>query len=162
MSVNWIDLVLLITVVLVIWLEFRRGFGKAVFDFTAFIVALKVSLAYGSALGGLLRFVPDKQDNEALVFALFFLTVGGALWLIGKLIYDATLICIDTFDPPIGAVLGFAIAVIVGHAFMYTLFIASGAKGAVPDVITDSALGYSFLEFPAYHAVMGFLSSLAD
>jgi len=162
MSVNWIDLVLLITVISVIWLEFRRGFGKAIFDFAALIIALKVCLAYSHKLAAILRFIPDKPNNEALVFVVFFVVVGGGLWLVGKLAYDATLVSIDTFDPPVGAVLGFAVAVMIGHAFVYTLYLAAGAKAVVPDAIADSMLGYSFLEFPAYHAVMGFLSSLTS
>lgn len=161
MGVNWIDLILLAVVVLAVWIEFRRGFGKAIFDFVAVIVGLNIALSNSERLSGFLRFLPDAHDNQALIFSLFFLTLAGILWLIGKMIYDATLLSIDTFDPPIGAVLGFAIAVVLGHAFVNTLYIASGVKDIVPDVISDSTLGYSFLEFPAYHAVVNFLSSLA-
>jgi len=162
MSVNWIDLVLFTIVALVIWLEFCRGFGKAIFDFVAVLVAMRIALSYSSTAAGYLRFLSDKQDNDALVFGVSFLALSLVLWFIGKQIYDATLISLDTFDPPFGAILGFAIAVVIGHAFVNALFMTTGAARTIPDVIAGSALGYTFLEFPAYHAVIGFMSSLAQ
>jgi uncharacterized membrane protein required for colicin V production len=161
MTMNWIDLVLFVIVVLAVWLEFCRGFGKAIFDFVAVLVAIKLALSYSSVAAGFLRFLSDKQDNEALVFGVCFLVLSVVLWFIGKLIYDSTLLSLDAFDPPLGAILGFAVAVVIGHAFVNALFMTSGAAATIPDVIANSALGYTFLEFPAYHAVVGFMSSLA-
>lgn len=162
MSVNWIDFILFAVVALAVWLEFRRGFGKAIFDFVAVLVAIKIALSYSSIPAGFLRFLADKQDNEALVFGISFLVLSAILIFIGKLIYDATLLSLDSFDPPLGAIIGFAVAVVIGHAFVNSLFMTTGATANIPDVIANSALGYSFLEFPAYHAVVGFMSSLAQ
>jgi uncharacterized membrane protein required for colicin V production len=162
MGVNWIDLVLFAIVALAVWLEFQRGFGKAIFDFVAVLVAIKVALSYSPLASGFLRFLPDTQDNQALVFGVSFLALAAILWFIGKLIYDATLISLDTFDPPLGALVGFAVAVVLGHVLVNALFMTTGAAATVPEVIANSVLGYSFLEFPAYHAVINFMSSLTQ
>jgi hypothetical protein len=125
-------------------------------------VAIKLALSYSSLAAGFLRFLADKQDNEGLIFGVTFLVLSAIFWFIGKQIYDSTLISLDSFDPPLGAILGFTVAVVVGHAFVYALYMTSGSAATIPDVITNSTLGYTFLEFPAYHAVIDFMSSLTS
>ena len=162
MAVNWIDLALLVMIVSLVCLEFRRGFGKAVFDFVALVLALKLTSLFHVSLAKQLNILMDKQANVALVYFLSFTVIAVALWILGKIVYESTLISLDTFDPPLGAVLGFGIAVIVGHVIVKGLFLAGSVKGEPPAMLLGSTLGYEFLEFHIYHDVIGFLTRLGE
>ena len=162
MKVNWIDLVLVMTIVLAVSVEFRRGFGKAIFDFVAFFLALRAASLFYESLAGSFFFVRNARANEAVSFAATFVVLAAILWLIGKRVYDTTLISLDTFDPPLGAILGVGIAVIVGHALVKSLFLARSVGVVVPEALAQSTLGFEFLEFPAYNALLDFLFSLGQ
>ena len=162
MDVNWIDLVVILLMVVGVWVGFRRGFGRAIFDFAALFIALRTTLLYSGSLARAMQLTADKQSNEAWVFGLSFLVSGVILWFLGKWAYDATLVSLDTFDPPLGAALGFAISIVVAHVFVKLLFLAANTEGAVPDVIVHSTLGLETLEFPTYHAVLDFMFRLGQ
>jgi uncharacterized membrane protein required for colicin V production len=150
------------TVALAVIVEFRRGFGKALFDFAALFIALRAVSLFHKNLAGVFFFIHDRQANQAASFAVSFVVLAALLWLIGKRVYDSTLISLDTFDPPLGAVLGVGMALIVGHAFVKTLFLAYSVDGVQPEALAQSTLGLEFLDFPTYHAVMDFLFSLGQ
>lgn len=162
MAVNWIDLALIVIIVSVVCLEFKRGFGRAVFDFVALVAALKLTSLFYVSLAKQLSILTEKQTNEALVYFLSFIVIAVALWLLGKIVYESTLISLDTFDPPLGAVLGFGIAIIVGHVIVNSLYLAGSVKGQPPAILLGSTLGYEFLEFPTYHHVIDFLTRLGE
>ena len=162
LAVNWIDLALLVMIVSLVCLEFRRGFGKAIFDLVALVLALKVTSLFSASLAKQLAILTERQANEALVYFLSFTVIAVALWLLGRIVYESTLISLDTFDPPLGAVLGFGIAVIVGHVIVKGLFLAGSVKGEPPAMLLGSTLGYEFLEFPTYYHVIDFLMRLGE
>ena len=162
MKANWIDLFLVMTVALAVIIEFRRGFGKAIFDFAALLIALRTVSLFHKNLAGVFSFIHDRQANEAASFAVSFVVLAALLWLIGKRVYDSTLISLDTFDPPLGAVLGVGVAVIVGHVFVKTLFLAYSVDGVLPAALAQSTLGFECLDFPTYHAIMDFLFRLGQ
>src|SRR3990172_571356 len=158
---NVIDLVLVALVVGVVTLETRRGFGKGIFDFVALLISIRgVSLIVPHAAQAV-KLARDAPANEAVWFAALFVVLGGVLLFIGKLAYDSTLISLDTFDPFLGGVLGFAVAVIIGHALLKVLAISAGVDGAPPEILAKSPLGMEFYHFITWHKVIDFLSSLA-
>lgn len=159
---NIIDVVLIIITVGIAALETRRGFGKAIFDFAALLVGIRLVGMLAPVVAGSLNLAKDTPANEAAWFAVLFALVGTLLLFLGKLAYDSTLITLDTFDPFLGGVLGLGIAVIVGHAIVNTLAIAATVHGITPEIITNSRLGMEFYDFVTYHKVMHFLSSLAS
>lgn len=160
--VNTIDVVLVVLIVGVVALETKRGFGRAIFDFAALLIAVRIAPLLVPAASKSLQLARDAQANEAILFAAIFVLTGGALLYLGKLAYDSTLISLDTFDPFFGGVAGFAVVLIVGHAVVKALAISAGVDGAPPDVLASSSLGMQFYRFGAYHQVMDFLVSLPD
>jgi uncharacterized membrane protein required for colicin V production len=90
------------TVALAVFVEYRRGFGKAIFDFAACLIALRAVSLFHKNLVGLFFFIHDRQANEAASFVVSFVVLAALLWLIGKRVYESTLISLDTFDPPLG------------------------------------------------------------
>jgi len=159
---NTIDILLIVLVIGVVALETKRGFGKVIFDFVALLVTVRgVSLLAPSAARAI-HLAKDAPANEAIWFAVLFAVVGGILLYIGKLAYDATLISLDTFDPFLGGVFGFGVAVMIGHVIVKALAIAAHTNGAPPEILANSRLGMEFYQFVTYHKVMHFLSSLGE
>jgi len=161
LTANWIDLVLILIVVLGVAIGLKRGFGKAIFDFAALLVALRLAEMAYLPLSKSIHFSADKQANLAWSYGLSFVVIGAVLWFIGKAAYDTTLISLETFDPALGAMLGFGIAVIVGHALAKTAFIAT-AKLDYSELIAHSRLAAEFYGFGTYHSVVETMKRLGD
>lgn len=157
-----IDVVLVVLLIGAVAVETKRGFGRAIFDFAALLVAVRGMSLLAPVLARSIHFAKDAQANEAICFAALFVVVGGALLYLGKLAYDSTLISLDAFDPFLGSVVGFGVALVIGHVVVKSLAIAAGVDGVPPSALTDSALGMQFYQFTAYHKVFDFLSALPD
>ncbi|MEN6521493.1 MAG: CvpA family protein [Armatimonadota bacterium] len=155
-----IDIFLVVILLGIMLLETKRGFGKAVFDFVALLAAVRLVPLVVPQLAKSFCFMSESHANEALLFAGVFAVLGMVLLLIGKKVYDATLITLDTFDPPLGGVLGIGVAIILGHVVMKSLAIAASAGGVLPDALSNSSIGMEFYQFVTYHKVMVLLSSL--
>lgn len=155
-----IDILLVVIVLGIMILETKRGFGKAVFDFIALLATVRVVPLIAPKLAESFHFLGEPQANEALCFAGVFVVVGVGLLFIGKLVYDATLITLDTFDPVLGGVMGIGVAAILGHMIARSLAIAASAGGVPPEALVNSNLGMEFYQFVTYHKVVMLLSSL--
>jgi uncharacterized membrane protein required for colicin V production len=162
LSVNWIDLIVVIIIAAAVIIEFHRGFGKAIFDFVAMVLALHVSSLFYEGWAKSFHVLADKQANTALIFFVLFAVLAAILWIIGKIIYSYTLISLDTFDPPLGAALGLGVAVVICHVLMQTYYLAANVQGQPPVLIEQSWLGYEFLEFHVYHQIMDFMLRLGQ
>ena len=162
MSVNWIDLIMVTIVAAAVIIEFHRGFGKAIFDFLAIVLALRGASLFYEAWSKSVHIMADKQANEAMVFFLLFAVMAVVLLIIGKIVYGYTLISLDTFDPPLGAVLGLGIAIAVCHLLVQTYFLAANVQGEPPLLIEQSWFGYEFLEFHVYHRILDFMFRLGQ
>jgi len=159
-SANWVDLVLVLLVALIVIIETRRGFGKALFDLAAAVLTLKlVSFAYNDASASY-QIIQNTAANNALVYAAMLLAAGAACWFAGKLIYEHTLVSLEMFDPVLGMVLGVGVGIIAGHAFTNTLAIM-GSAGGLSEVLTKSLLGSEFHDFRTYRMVLSTLTRLA-
>ncbi|MEN6370975.1 MAG: CvpA family protein [Armatimonadota bacterium] len=155
-----IDVFLVIILLGIMVFEAKRGFGKAIFDFIALFVAVRLVPIVVPQLAKSFCFISESQANEALLFAGAFAVLAIALLFIGKKVYDATLITLDTFDHPLGGVLGIGVAIILGHVVMKLLAIAASTGGVLPDMLVKSSIGMEFYQFVTYHKVMALMSSL--
>ncbi|MDO8682233.1 MAG: CvpA family protein [Armatimonadota bacterium] len=162
MDINIIDFIIIVIIITCIWIGFRRGFGKSIFDFAAVLAALKISATSNAAVASYVPILGDKQANESLIFVLSFLTLGGVFWFIGKTVYDTIVFSLDSLDPPLGSAVGFAIAIIISHVLVNSFYLAASIKGVAPDIIARSTLGFEFFEFPAYHTIMNVLFHLGE
>jgi hypothetical protein len=138
------------------FIEMKRGFGRAVFDLAALLLAIKIVWALHEPLSGAVHLVRDTCTNQAVLYALGFLITGGALVFLGRLVHSATLVSTDVFEPILGGLCGLAIAIIASHALVQTIALGVGVD-TVPVVIADSVLGTEFLRFDTYHRVVELL-----
>ena len=155
--ISSLDFIVVAVFALALAVEVKRGFGKAVFDFAALLVAVRAAPMLAGALSGWIRAAPTPA-NEAVLYAVSFAIIGGVLVFLGKLLYDATLVSAETFDPLLGGFCGVAMAIILCHVLMRTVALAAGPE-SVPQVIRDSAMGTEFLTFESYHRLVNVLYS---
>lgn len=159
---NAIDVVLVVIAIVTVAIETKRGFGKVVFDFIALLITVRMVALISPKVASVISFSADPLVSEAIWFGIFFVVVGGILIYIGKIIYESTLLSLDTFDPFLGGVLGIGVAIVIGHVIVKTLAISAGVDGAPPDVLVNSKLGMEFYNFTTYHKIIQFLSSLSS
>ena len=157
---NVIDLVLAVLMIAAIALETKRGFGRAIFDFAALFISVRVASLVAPGTAKAYHIAKDAPANEAIWLAALFLLFAGILLYIGKLAYDRTQLTLEVFDPLIGAALGIGLGVIVCHVLVTTLAVSAGVNGQLPDVITNSGVGSEFYSFDTYHRVMDFMYNL--
>ena len=150
---NWIDACVAVFFVGAFILEFKRGFGRAIFDLAALLLALRIMGAVSEPLSGSVHLVGNAHTNQAILYVAGFLVVGAALVLLGRLIHSTTLVSTDVFEPLLGALCGLAIATIVSHVLVQTIALGGGDDN-LPLVVINSVLGMEFLRFDTYHQVL--------
>lgn len=156
---NWIDLVIVAVFTIVVAIEVRRGFGKALFDFAALLVAVRaVYVLTDPAMQSPIS-LSKTTLNPALLFAGLFVVLGIVLLFVGKFLYDTTLVSADHFDSALGGLCGVAVGITICHAAMRAVDIASGAHG-LPPVVASSLFGTQLLDFQWYNHVIQVLSNL--
>ncbi len=154
---NWIDVSIAVIFIGIGALEAKRGFGRALFDTAAALVALRAAFELNRPLARAVHLSADPYMNQAAVYAICFAALAAVLLYLGKLLYDITLVTAGVFDPVLGGMCGLAIAVIASHALVRTIALGSGGGDAVPAAIGASVFGMELLRFDTYHQVLEFL-----
>jgi uncharacterized membrane protein required for colicin V production len=150
---NWVDFTIIVLFAGTVLLEVKRGFGRAVFDLAALLVAVRAAPMLADPLSHSLSLSHSAATNSAIIYAACFALLGGLLIFLGKLVYDTTLISAETFDALLGGILGIGIAVILCHAFVRTIALTSGPSLASA-LVAQSAMGAEFLTFDSYHRLL--------
>lgn len=151
---NWVDVVIAVIFAAgVIW-ETRRGFGRAIFDFAALLVAVKLSPMISQPLSHAVRLVGSTHTNEALWYSLTFAVLGGVLLLVGKFVYSTTLVSAEVFDALLGGLFGVGISIVLCHAFVRVIALHAGSADIAPPMLVSSAFGSEFLTFDSYHQLL--------
>jgi uncharacterized membrane protein required for colicin V production len=150
---SWLDFILIAVFLTVVLVQVKRGFGRAVFDFFALFVAIRVVPLLSRPLAGMFKVALEPATNHAIIYACMFVFVGGTLVVLGRLIYSSTLISAEIFDPLLGGIFGIGAAVILAHAIVKTIAIGVGSH-LVTSAVANSALGMEFLKFETYHRVL--------
>lgn len=150
---NWLDVTAIGILVAAVVLEAKRGFGRAIFDLAAVLVAVRLAYMAKDPLSETLKVSAQTATNEAFAFAAPFVVLTIILWVLGKLVYDTTLISAEVFEPLLGGICGILIGITLAHVLTSTLFMAAGSK-TPPPAIQDSALGMEFLRFETYQRII--------
>jgi uncharacterized membrane protein required for colicin V production len=150
---TWVDAVVLVMFVGLVFIEIKRGFGQAIFDLAAVLIAMRLAYVLVNPQGGVIRAAPS---SEAVTYAVIFLALAVVMWFVGHLIYRSTLLNADMFDAFLGGVVGIFAATTVCHVFVTTLNLMAGPNDAT-NVVLNSPLAIEFLEFGMYHKILDFL-----
>lgn len=158
---TWFDVVGLLLLALVAWLESLRGFGRALFDIIGAIIALKVASVLSGPLSNSLSLFGAGGSSEAFWYATLFVVLCALVVIGSKLIYETTLLSLDVFDPVVGGLLGVGSGMIVAHVFLRTLLTIYG-DAAVAGLLMGSFVGQELIQFRSYHHVINWLQNLGN
>jgi hypothetical protein len=149
-----IDFLIIAVFVSAILVEMKRGFGKALFDFAALLLAIHSTSLLLGPLAGAVKVSSHAQTNETVLYAGLFVVMGSVLLYLGSLVYSTSLISADYFDPILGALCGLGIAIVVAHGLARAITLYVGADAAI---LQQSSLGVEMLDFTTYHRIMDVL-----
>ncbi len=159
---NIIDAVLAILIIGAVGLEYKRGFGRAIFDFVALLVAVRFVWVISPSVASAIQVAGDAPANEAIWFVTLFVLIGLVLLFLGKWTYEATLISLNPLDSVLGGGVGLAVAIIVGHTIVSALGVSASVNGAPPQALAESWLGMEFYSFTTFHRIEEILMALVS
>ena len=158
---NWFDVVAILLVLLVAWIESLRGFGRAIFDFVGALIALRIAIFAGKPLATAVPLLQPEAHSEALWMGATFVLLTVLIIIATKYIYETTLLSLDVLDPIVGGLFGLGSGIIVAHLFMRSLLTAyAGTDFAT--VVLNSFMGQELITFRTYHIVVQALQNLGN
>ena len=157
----WIDVVALLMIVTIAWLESVRGFGHALFDLVGALIALRVAIFLSAPLADAAPVMQPPAQAEAFWLATIFLILIALTIIATKFIYDSTLLSLDVLDPVVGALCGLASGIMVAHILLRMVHVAY-ADTEFAQVLMDGFMAKELLEFRSYHAFVTALQNLGN
>jgi uncharacterized membrane protein required for colicin V production len=150
---TWIDIVIILIFIGVLFLEMVRGFFPALLWF---IIEYVVMLVADHSYTGLAKSFQFFQGttNDGFWHGFIFIALSAlGLWLSH---YLATMADIDLggFEQAVGMIIGFGTAIIIAHSFVHMLDIGS-VNGPTHQVIVRSSLANEMLNFPTLNRWVG-------
>jgi uncharacterized membrane protein required for colicin V production len=159
--VTWFDIVALVLIVVVAWLESIRGFGRALVDLVGGVIIIKLTPVVSAPAAQTVALLGTPDANKGLWFGLTFLLLAALIVLAARLIYNTTLLSLEYFDPIVGALFGAATGMIVAFAFLHSLQLGYGT-GEPGKVLAASFMGQELLSLRSLHRVLDACYHLGD
>jgi uncharacterized membrane protein required for colicin V production len=156
---TWFDIVGVLLIVLIAWLESIRGFGRALFDMAGAIIALKAAPEMAAPLAKMIPVMGSAGGNESFWLAASFLLLALFTLLAARLIYQSTLLSLDYLDPIVGSIFGVVSGIITAFIFLRVLQLGYGASEQAT-ILLNSFVGQEILKLRAYHYVVNALQNL--
>jgi len=158
---NWFDVVALLIIIGIAWLESVRGFGRALFDLIGAIIATKLAFILSGPLAAAAPIATEPDPSEAFWLAIVFVFLVILVVIATKLIYDSTLLSLDVLDPVVGALFGIVSGMMVAHVFLKMLEVGYAGTD-FSTVVVNSFMGQELLEFRTYHRVVTALQNIGS
>jgi len=159
--VTWLDIVVLVVIILITWLESVRGFGRALFDFVGAIISLRVAAFLAGLLADMAPISQSPGPSEAFWFTVVFVILAGLTLVATRVIYQSTLLSLDVLDPLVGGLFGLASGMVVAHVFLKMVLLGY-TDTEFADVVVNSFMGQELLKFRSYHVVVTALQNLGN
>jgi len=156
----WTDIVALILIAGVAWMESHRGFGRSLFDVVGAIISLKVAELVSEMLTEAAPVLSSPNGTHAFWYSAVFLVLVVLTILGTKVIYDTTLLSLDVLDPLVGGIFGLVCGLIVAHVFLKTLQL--GYTGDDVTALLNTFMGQELLQFRTYHIIVTGLQDLGS
>jgi len=142
---NWLDIVIIISVIVPILLGLKIGIIKMVISFAGLIIGVVLASNYYGALANVLGFISNENIANIVAFAIILVVVIVIAALIARFLkLIASLTLLSWVDHLGGAVCGFLMAIIFWSAVLATLVKFFGT-----DLVIESFLAGVLLDkFP--------------
>jgi len=157
----WSDVLALLLIAAIAWLESHRGFGRSLFDLLGGIISLKMASWLCEPLARVAPVMEAAGNSEAFWLATMFVVFAALTVVASKLIYDTILLSLDVLDPIVGAILGIVSGSVVAHILLKALLLSYGETEAA-DLLLNSFMGQELLKFRTYHTVITALQNLGN
>lgn len=162
MSISWLDPILVALILIPLVMEFRRGFGRAIFDFAGVLVAFVLAKIYYPNLAGSIHPFQTEEANLLLGF-LVLLALGLVFFLIlADLAYNSLLVSTDVFERILGGLCGLAIGFAFAHALAFGIWLGTGRDDDRAGVFVNSTVAREMLTFPTYNRGVAWLVGLGQ
>jgi uncharacterized membrane protein required for colicin V production len=157
--VTWFDIVAILVLIVIAWLESLRGFGRSLFDLLGAVVTLKLAPILSDWLATSYPVIAKGGPSQSFWLGMVVLVMGAAIIVITRLIYQSTLLSLDYLDPVAGGLLGLATGLIVVFFFLRVLQL-DWTGTAQAKVLMDSFVGQELLDLRSYRHVVEALQNL--
>ena len=153
---NWLDIVIIVSVIIPILLGLKVGIIKMVISFAGLIIGVVLASNYYGAVAGVLGFISNESIANIVGFAIILVVVIVIAALIARFLkFIASLTMLSWVDHLGGAVAGFLMGVIFWGALL-----ATWVKFFGTDLVIESFLAGVLLDkFPI---ILGLLPSEFD
>jgi hypothetical protein len=147
-QMSWIDFVLIVIIIAAVAIQSKRGFLQSCFDFVAGLMAFGITR---STCGKMPEWTPLVAFG-----AIFVVLMAVSYWL-----YNLTAFTLETYDPVLGAMFGFALACVIGFVIYWTgdptRFNPAGQR---PEWMLDSRLTATFYDYTWWRGFLDFMAKL--
>lgn len=141
---NWVDFLIIIFVLLMVWEAYRRGFIVGLFDFLGFAVSFAVALSYYTIVSDLLIANFSFSKGIADVIGFFALSFTAEIVFSYIFSYIVALLPDTITNNRLNTVLGILPPIataLVTTTFVLTLLLSLPLRGEIKSVIVQSRIG---------------------
>ena len=148
---NWLDIVLIVTLVIPTFIGLKQGLIKAILSMAGLIAGIVLAGIFYQPLSGLLRFIPNEAVANIIAFILILVGVIIVASLLARLLKAVvSMVMLDWVNHLGGAVFGFLMG-----ALFWSAMLATWVKFFGTVLVTESLIAAVLLDkFPLILALL--------
>ena len=158
---HWVDLLAIGIIILLGFIESRRGFGLALFDIIGAVIIVKIVIALTPSVAETMSMGMAEQEAEGVWLLILFVVFAALVVLISHTIHKTTLLSLDVMDPIIGAILGLASGIVLAHVVLRSMVLIY-ENTALGDALMETVAVQQLVEFRGYLLVLDALTHLGE
>jgi len=147
----WVDVLIIFITGVIVYVESKRGFIPALTEFLGVCGILVLVDTIDGPVARSVAVFSRPETNVAFFHILLFLVLCAPVVMLGSFMGGAVGLSVESFDAILGALCGFAAAMVVCRAIVGGLLMGAATGGSVYASITTSALGREVLYYETWH-----------
>lgn len=159
---NWVDVLVILTLVAAVIVETMRGFGRAAFDALALFGVLWLASTAAAPFSKILPLSSDPSVAKAYAYGI--LAVGGTVLGLGlsHFAYQSMLLNAGMFDHFLGLVLGVLVGMMFCHGIVRTMAMSDPKGEGSAAVVMAGPVASEMYDFHNYHSVVDEITGAAN
>ena len=153
---NWLDIIILISLVVSVFAGLRRGLVKSVLSLAGLIIGVVLAGHLYKSVSGILTFISNEDAANIVAFILILVLVMMAAFFFARLLKSAIKVVMLNWVDRVG---GTVFGLLVG-AILWGAILAAWVKSFGPGLVTESLLASVLLDI--FPLVLGLLPGEFD
>ncbi|MDP6142482.1 MAG: CvpA family protein [Dehalococcoidales bacterium] len=153
---NWLDIIILISLVVSVFAGLRRGLVKSVLSLAGLIIGVVLAGHLYKSVSGILTFISNEDAANIVAFILILVLVMMAAFFFARLLKSAIKVVMLNWVDRVG---GTVFGLLVG-AILWGAILAAWVKFFGPGLVTESLLASVLLDI--FPLVLGLLPGEFD